>query len=77
MFSSIVCTRAEMSTFFPTYPCTAALCVDGERPPQLICHSRVVGLPHDVTARFVIIVFQLLPQGRERVAGAAVVAECD
>ena len=33
MFSSMVCTRAEMSTFSPTYPWMAAFCVDGGRPP--------------------------------------------
>ena len=51
LLSSMVCTRAEISTFSPTYPCTAAFCIDGRRPPQIICHSRVVGLPHDVTAQ--------------------------
>ena len=62
MLSSMVCTRAEMSTFSPTYPCTAAFCINGGRPPQIIVHSRVVGLPHDVTARLVIILLTCLPK---------------
>ena len=62
MFSSIVCTRGEMSTISPTYPCTAAFCIDGGRPPQMMCHSRVVGLPHDVTAWLVIFLLTCLPK---------------
>ena len=65
MFSSIVCTRAELLIFFQTYPCTAAFCIDGGRPSQMICHSRVVGLPHDVNARLVIVLLTCLPKAEK------------
>ena len=42
------------------HPCTAVFHIDGGRPPQITCHSRVVGLPHDVTARLVIILLTCL-----------------
>ena len=47
----MVCTRAEMSTVSPTYPCTATFCIDAGRPPQTTCYGRVVGLlPVDLLA---------------------------
>ena len=55
MPSSMVWTRAEMPTVSPTYRCTADFCIDAARPPQITCHSRVVWLPHKVTARLVMI----------------------
>ena len=82
-----------MSTFSPAYPFTAALCVGGGYPLKIVCHNRVVGLPHDVTARLVMILLTCLPKAVKgyRTAGsvggqaelrysppfADCVAECD
>ena len=66
--SSMVWTRAEMSTVSPTAPCNAALCTDAGQPPKITRHSRVVELLHDVTARAVNIYLFAFPE----VAGAAV-----
>ena len=35
---------------------------DSGRPPQIICHCRVVEFPHDVTARLVMILLTCLPK---------------
>ena len=45
----------EMSTVSPTYPWTVAFSMDAGRPPHITCHSRVVGLPHNTTARLAMI----------------------
>ena len=49
--SSMRCTSTEMSTLSPTYPRTAAFSMEAGRPPHMTCHNRVVGFPHDTTAR--------------------------
>ena len=51
-----------MSTLSPTCPCTADVCVDGGRPPQITYHSRVVELLHDVTAQVVMILYTCFPE---------------